>query len=559
MLIPPAPGPNLVGVAGAQVGAGVNSRLEKGPSPVNLKALERLLPYYPKRSDALFLLNGFKYGFRIPFQGPRVPFMSKNLRSVSGMEAVVREKISKECAEGRVLGPFSMPPVPCLRVSPLGVVPKKAPGEFRLIHHLSFPKGASVNDAIPEELCSVRYTSFDQAVKVVRRCGVGALMAKCDIKSAFRLLPVHPDDVDLLGFSFEGQYYVDRALPMGCSISYAAFERFSSFLEWELQRRFKCRDTCHYLDDFMFIGPAGTAQCASLLAGFVSLAGELGVPLAQEKTEGPSQVMTFLGIELDTVHQSLRLPTDKVRKLREILSAFKGKRKASLLDLQQLVGSLNFACKAVAPGRPFLRRLCDAMAALRAPHHKVRIDVGMRADIEVWEEFLSSFNGIIFWREELLVGAQLQVASDASGSTGFGVFFRGHWCAEQWPREWDESEVVRDLTFLEFFPILVAVFLWGHELANHVVHFWCDNMAVVQVVNSLTSKSVRVMSLVRAFTLKCLQLNILFRARHMPGVDNGVADTLSRQQMDRFRHLAPGADSFPSRMPMGLWRLGKWK
>lgn len=121
----------------------------------------------------------------------------------------------------------------------------------------------------------------------------------------------------------------------------------------------------------------------------------------------------------------------------------------------------------------------------------------------------------------------MQITSYASGSVGFGVYFWGHWCAEEWPREWLESEIVRDLTFLEFFPLLVALHIWGGDLANRTVHFWSDNLAVVQVVNTLTSKSPRVMGLVREFTLLCLCFNILFLARHVPGVSNDVADALS--------------------------------
>lgn len=80
-------------------------------------------------------------------------------------------------------------------VSPLGLVPKKDPGQFRLIHHLSYPEGCSVNDGIDPAFCRVVYASFDTALKWVRRCGPGALMAKTDIESAFRLLPLHPDRI----------------------------------------------------------------------------------------------------------------------------------------------------------------------------------------------------------------------------------------------------------------------------------------------------------------------------------------------------------------------------
>ncbi|XP_063297730.1 apolipoprotein L6-like [Pelobates fuscus] len=65
-------------------------------------------------------------------------------------------------------GPFASPPLVGLRVSPLVVVPKKEADKFRMIHHLSYPKGASVNDDIDKALCSVSYTSFDKAVELVK-------------------------------------------------------------------------------------------------------------------------------------------------------------------------------------------------------------------------------------------------------------------------------------------------------------------------------------------------------------------------------------------------------
>ena len=63
----------------------------------------------------------------------------------------VNDKLSKELAAGRIVGPFDSPPFETFRVSPLGIVPKKLPGKFRLIHHLSYPEGLSVNDGIPKD------------------------------------------------------------------------------------------------------------------------------------------------------------------------------------------------------------------------------------------------------------------------------------------------------------------------------------------------------------------------------------------------------------------------
>lgn len=86
-----------------------------------------------------------------------------------------------------------------------------------------------MNDAIDPELCMVSYTSFDMAVSWVPRYGKGTLLAKTDIATAFRWLPVHPSCCHLLGCKWQGQNFVDRCLPMVCAISCLLFEMFSSF------------------------------------------------------------------------------------------------------------------------------------------------------------------------------------------------------------------------------------------------------------------------------------------------------------------------------------------
>lgn len=206
--------------------------------------VEKMVPWlniYPAEEAAEQLFRGFLEGFFIPFVLSREPFFSA--RENPG---VLVEKVGKEVSLGRVFGPFSDPPFSNLRVSPLGVVPKKEAGKFRLIHHLSHPKGSSVNDGISKEDASVSYVSFDRAVMLVREAGAGALLAKSDIESAFRLLPVHPDCHHLLGFQVDGWYYYDACLPMGCSISCHFFKLFSSFLEWVVRYETGSRSCIHY-------------------------------------------------------------------------------------------------------------------------------------------------------------------------------------------------------------------------------------------------------------------------------------------------------------------------
>ena len=77
------------------------------------------------------------------------------------------------------------------------------------------------------------YTSFDTVLCMIQSCSVGAELAKCDIKSVLHLLPVHPKHFELLGFAFEGAFFMDRALSMSCSVSWTAFQHFQLLLGLE--------------------------------------------------------------------------------------------------------------------------------------------------------------------------------------------------------------------------------------------------------------------------------------------------------------------------------------
>lgn len=70
--------------------------LEKDPSPINLTVLKSWLALYPIRVDILYLLDGFTFCFHIPYQSPRDPYITMNLKSIVIIEAVFRDKIDKE-------------------------------------------------------------------------------------------------------------------------------------------------------------------------------------------------------------------------------------------------------------------------------------------------------------------------------------------------------------------------------------------------------------------------------------------------------------------------------
>ena len=126
---------------------------------MNVERLEILLHgYNPALTQ--YLIEGFSLGFRINFVGEQCAMDSPNLKSALERPIVTCAKLQKECDAGRIVGPFATLPFSNFRTSPIGLVPKKDPSEFRLIHHLSYPQGTSVNDFIPDRRCDEVYTAI---------------------------------------------------------------------------------------------------------------------------------------------------------------------------------------------------------------------------------------------------------------------------------------------------------------------------------------------------------------------------------------------------------------
>ena len=388
---------------------------------------------------------GFTQGFPVHVQGERKSRTATNLMSALNNPEAVDAKLQKELEAHRLAGPFQSPPLSAFWISPLGLIPKKVQGKFRLIHHLSFPTGLSVNDGI----------SSDHTILLIKSAGPGCFLAKTDVKNAFRIIPIHPDDYGLLGMQWRGLYYYDRCMPMGCSSSCLTFEMFSTAVEWIARNKLKIDYILHILDDYLLVAP--TEQlCQQQLDLFLSLCSYLGIPIAPEKTCGPSTIMSFAGIELDSIFLEARLPRDKIEKCISLISDFIHRKKVTLKEVQSLNGLLNFACSVIRPGRAFLRRLIDLTVGVRLPNHCIRLNREVKEDLTTWLFFLLNFNGRYFLLDDLsLNSSKLNLFTDASGAHGFGTIFGSHWCYEKWSANWQ----YQNIAILEFYPIILSLYL----------------------------------------------------------------------------------------------------
>ena len=386
-----------------------------------------------------------------------------------------------------MLGPFSDPAIlPTLHINRFGVIPKgHNTGKFRLITDLSFPSDKSVNDGINPSLCSLVYTTVDEVVARAAALGRGALLAKVDIEAAYRLIPVKPQDRVLQGMQWRGMTYVDPMLPFGLRSAPKFFNAVADALHWYLVKS-GISSLFHYLDDYIMVAPPHSHLCQTWLDMLMKECARIGVPIASHKTEGPATIVTFLGIEIDTGKGEVRLPQDKLQRLRDLLNEWGDRKGCTRKELESLIGLLNHACEVVRAGRSFLRRMIDLLHAVhRPPSSKtpIRLSQDFRADLAWWREFLGLWNGVSFITPPSSL-PKVDLFTDASGSWGCAA-----WHGDAWFQvEWDSRSHPLSIAEKELVPIILACQVWGRSWSGCQVICHCDNQSVVADLRSRSTK-----------------------------------------------------------------------
>ena len=369
---------------------------------------------------------------------------------------------------------------------------------LRLIRHFQENRGDSDDDEEP-----VIYTG------------------KTDLSSTFRVLPLKIHCLCWVVFKATNpkdgktKYFVDKCLPFGASISCSHYQRFSNALKHIMDYRTgagKDRAITNYLDDFLFMALV-QAICNAMIQQFLDLCTELNLPVAAEKTDWVSTLTVFLGILLNGRNLCLAIPIEKQVKALNLLNEITAKKKMTVKQLQVLTGYLNFLTKAIFAGCMFTRCMYSKFANLGKhlkPHHHIRIDAEFRFDCLIWQTFLKHHRDQAVCRpmvdlNKLTSAKDLFFYSDASTNPklGFGAIYDKHWIYAQW-----EPNYVLDfkpsIEYLELLALTAALLTWGHLLKDQRIVVFCDNTAVVSMINSTASSCRNCMYLLRLISLNGL-------------------------------------------------------
>lgn len=509
------------------------------------------------------LLQGITHGIPVDFVGERGRARyGPNLPIDPGDVSRVQAVIDADVAAGKKAGPFDEAPFPIMNVSPIGVVPKKN-GKIRVIHHLSFPFGGdSINAGVRD--IGYRLSSFGHAAQAVRQLGKGCWLLKLDVEAAFKQVPVRPEDWHLLGFKWKGKWYYERVLPFGLRSSCRLWELYAAALHHLFERVLAgegisgdaARIVIHYVDDFLFVVRC-SEQARAVLAAALVLCEDLGLPMAADKTEGPVQCLTFLGIELDTVAMEARLPAAKLSELHRLCMVWRDKTHATMKELQSLQGLLQFACAVVRPGRFYLRRITARIAVMESKgtgrHAQWPLTRDVRADVAWWDTYLTRWNGhSLLYERDWLAAKRIELFTDAC-QDGYGARYGQYWLAGVWRpkhRAAAQRRARYSMPFYELYALVAAARAWGHLWRCKKITFRCDCDPVVQAITRCRSKSREMMHLLRVLSETAIEHGFDFRCEHIPGVDNSVADILSRLgDCAQFRAACPNAALLPTPLP----------
>ena len=223
-------------------------------SPLHLNKFSKYLANHPDQAWCSKLLHGIERGVNIGFQGERMSIVSGNWKSALDHPEVIMEYLANEVAAGHKAGLFTQPPFSDFVRLPMGIVAKKHlfPVKYRIIHDLSWPPQDSVNDHINPDAFRCFYGSFDEAVALVVKHGVGALSARLDLANAFKHILIRSQDWPLFGSSWDLQhpdasmcclYYMDLFLPFGLPQPCSTNMQMPSNMPW---KQMMCK-TCYTL------------------------------------------------------------------------------------------------------------------------------------------------------------------------------------------------------------------------------------------------------------------------------------------------------------------------
>ena len=283
----------------------------------------------------------------------------------------------------------------------------------------------------------------------------------------------------------------------------------------------------NYLDDLGGVDDDKRADEA--FASLWKLLKQFGLVEAHKKSCAPSHIMVFLGIEVNSVLLTLKIPLEKYTEILELLEIWENKNFASKKDVQRLAGSLNFAAWCVRSGRVYLSRILNFLREL-PQEGKIRIPEYVQLDIKWWKEFFPLYNGVSMMLHNEWSLPDAVIASDSCLSGGGA-------CTDQFFTHFEFPDWVKKkckyINELECVVLVIAVAKWARLYPRLRIQLNCDNQVTVMSVNTGASRNTVIQSCLRYLHMVSALESIEVKAVYLTSAQNRTCDLLSRWHLSK--------------------------
>ena len=361
--------------------------------------------------------------------------------------------------------------------------------------------------------------NLDGLIETLNSFGNNARLFKVDISRAFRNVIIDPADAIHLGLKLDNKYYIDQSLAFGAVHGTAIFEIITDFVRFLMAKEgFR---TYNYIDDLYACCHEDRAETA--FRTLLDILAQVGLPTNPSKVFPPCKRLSIMDIIVDVDSRTFSIEETKLNEiLRECIAAFLRIRLTKRV-LESLLGKLLYISRCVKNSCAFLNRM---LQTLRDHHDVDHIypSKGFYQHLLWFLKFLQSFNGVIqFCKDPVAYVVHVDATLSHIG---------GAWGSRVYASEIPFNDLA--ITQCEMYNIVVAAKLWGHEWRDKVVNIKCDNKSAVAVCSTGKTKNEFLNVCLYNLWLITAKYNIGLRVSHIKGVNNVVADALSR---GRFKDL----------------------
>ena len=506
--------------------------MASSPLSINSDIWERELRGDPDRD---YILAGIREGFYITKSDAGLtPVQCRNYSSTTCPEnkSRVESQIRREIELGRYYIADQKPTI----ISALGAIPKPGSSEFRLVHDCSRPVSKSLNSYADPD--SHSFVTVDKAAKLTKP---NYFLCKVDLRQAYRHAALHPSQYKMTGLQWhfsgdpEPTVLFDARLPFGASESVGCFHRITQSVVRMMRKRVNCSVLC-YIDDFLIISE-NYSQCVQSMDILTELLTNLGFDISWNKCVKPTQKLSFLGINLDSVSGTMSIPPSKLQETIHIASLWHNKQKATKREIQSLIGRISWIAKCVKAIRPILRSLIDLQKRLKRATHRIRIPQHVKTDLRYLNKWCVQFNGVVFFPRDSRPRPDTTVYTDSSLAAGAaycnGDFIYSNWTADD-PRICNEPIFVKELA-----AVLLAYRRWCRRWQNRTVHVYTDNKGVEWSLRRGLTRNVQANCILKEILWLSAYFNVTTIVHYINTVENCLADAISR--LDNYHHLMRAA------------------